>query len=1241
MSLLSPRTNSTGSSKLLGLSVTTSIYGSGITIVLGTARIPANTIWIGDWTPHAVSTGGKGGGGKGSGKNGGGQNTYSLSYIQALCMGPIAGVGQVWQDKTVLDPSVFPTFLLGAQAQAPWGFLTSNHPAEAIGYSEIALAAAANSDLGSAGTIPNYTYEVKGQQIFGSGIPDALATDAINYVLTNRNCAGFSSGLLGDISAVKNYCLANSLFISPVIDQQQTLQSYLTEYLLVANAEAFESEGKLKFGTYGDTAASSTWGTFTPSTAPQYDLDFDDFISGPGQNPITFSFKPTQDAPNTISLEFTNRDRDYNLETASDEEFDHVRKYGQNIASPATAHSITTRAVVAKVLSVQLKRGIHMLRQCAFTLGWKYSLLEPMDIVSVPEQYPSSGRIAARILTIDEDDNGNLAFTCEVLPYPISAPTVHPKQTTGGFLPGFTANPGFVNPPIFFEATQEMTQTLGYMLMIALSGGPNWGGASVHVSDDGTTYSYDGVVSTSSNMGHLTADYAFGLDPDTVHTLSVDLSPSRGVILPASQDDADKFQPLALIDQELVSYTAATLTGSNRYDLGSYLRRGVFGSNETLHKSGAAFTLLDGNQYEYAYQPTDIGKTKWFKFTSFNAAGQNEQDIAAVTAYPWTVTAPYVRGPMPWRPFDETVFSSPTKKGIGLAQHGDFVDVKGYLPINQFSPTITAPVIDAVGVVVGHTGNTLPVGDWVMQVFGIDSSGLYSPGSGLVEFTITATAQRVQFAANFPAGTVNHEVFFGPDIDHLYSLSIISGATSGTQTFDVISPVGYGPPNPRANSLHVQAARETHGGIFDTNVLASTTSSVTIVPPTALTAGFLTGRTMSLMSKSGLPATQPNADEIITGNTTGGVLSAVNIPPGIGPFPPTIGPGDLVMVRTMANAATLTTIQDTGWVNPWATAGLTTNQDAGKLLVILRDPTYPPLTGETVTILSNTADTHTVTPFSRVPGVGTIYAIVDPIQSLDFVTEPFSNALQPGSYPLQTVATVPAGALEGYIALFRVNLRDADGNDSDDPSDTFRELYIVPGQGLLSTGDGYTTITPASGIATVDLANGLNQRLVLNGTAVAIPPPVFTGGVISTGMSFTLYVDQDATGGRAAPLFSPGTIASGATISGAITASTTSIPFAADPGFTVGQTIWIGTERLQVSVVYTAGVVVCIRGASGTTAASHSSGAAVLLAALNGFSSDTQTQDPITTASTRSIYTFTFHGSVWGLDSFRTGASIT
>ncbi len=74
----------------------------------------------------------------------------------------------------------------------------------------------------------------------------------------------------------------------------------------------------------------------------------------------------------------------------------------------------------------------------------------------------------------------------------------------------------------------------------------------------------------------------------------------------------------------------------------------------------------------------------------------------------------------------------------------------------------------------------------------------------------------------------------------------------------------------------------------------------------------------------------------------------------------------------------------------------------------------------------------------------------------------------------------------------------------------------------VGVGGGYYVTADVAGNVTIDFANGLTQSLVLTAAAANILAPVYTGWPISQGMVFTLYLDQDATGGRASPTFSAG-----------------------------------------------------------------------------------------------------------------------
>lgn len=75
---------------------------------------------------------------------------------------------------------------------------------------------------------------------------------------------------------------------------------------------------------------------------------------------------------------------------------------------------------------------------------------------------------------------------------------------------------------------------------------------------------------------------------------------------------------------------------------------------------------------------------------------------------------------------------------------------------------------------------------------------------------------------------------------------------------------------------------------------------------------------------------------------------------------------------------------------------------------------------------------------------------------------------------------------------------------------------------------GLKVVTPSGGNATIDIAalgagtTCFKFKLTLNGSAVTILAPIWTGGTIVAGIEIWIYVVQDATGNRAKPVFTGG-----------------------------------------------------------------------------------------------------------------------
>ncbi len=217
-----------------------------------------------------------------------------------------------------------------------------------------------------------------------------------------------------------------------------------------------------------------------------------------------------------------------------------------------------------------------------------------------------------------------------------------PSLNHGGFSGIIGGLPPNVNPPIIFEPGCDFTGNQLKVVMIVTGTPPIWGGAQIWASVDGSTYGQIGTVYQGGRQGVLTAVFPSHVDPDTVDTLSVDITQSGGQIVSGSATDADFGITLAYLGAptsfELIGYSNVTLTSPFKYDIDTYVRRGMYGSIISSHAIGAQFGLVDGNIFSQVYPQNYVGSTVFFKFLSFNSVGGNIQSLASVPAYPYTLT---------------------------------------------------------------------------------------------------------------------------------------------------------------------------------------------------------------------------------------------------------------------------------------------------------------------------------------------------------------------------------------------------------------------------------------------------------------------------------------------------------------------------------------------------------------------------------------------------------------------------
>jgi hypothetical protein len=405
---------------------------------------------------------------------------------------------------------------------------------------------------------------------------------------------------------------------------------------------------------------------YSPNTTPIYSLNDDDYIvqeSGvgshngvspggpalrPGATSVTGGFtddpvhivrSTPADANNYIQLQCKDRGNSYNSHVV--ETFDQaaVDLYGirrdTSLKADMVVDPYLTGTVVAQLV---LQRSLLFRNTYTFKLGWKYCLLEPMDLVQITDTRLGVSALTVRITAVEEDDEGTLTITAEDFFGGYSTAVLYGKQSTAGYIPNWTTGPGEVNMPLIFEPPAALLSG-DLEIWVALSGGSNWGGAQVWISTDGDSYAFAGTIPGPATQGVLAAPLASyaGAEPDTINTLSVDLTESLGQLFSVSASDAVNLATLCYVGGELLAYQTATLTTTSHYGL-TTLYRGAYDSIIGSHSPGAQFARLDQAIGRFPYPSTLIGQTIHLKFPSANIVGGGAQSLASVPAYTYTVT---------------------------------------------------------------------------------------------------------------------------------------------------------------------------------------------------------------------------------------------------------------------------------------------------------------------------------------------------------------------------------------------------------------------------------------------------------------------------------------------------------------------------------------------------------------------------------------------------------------------------
>jgi hypothetical protein len=472
---------------------------------------------------------------------------------------------------------------------------------------------------------------------------------------------------MSTLDNLHSWCRANGISVALCQDSQRSAKDMLDELLTVGNSAAVYSGDMLKIIPYDEVSAAGNGAVYNAPTAsgPIADLTDNDFATDKDGKrlPLKFTRKRRTDCDNVVALEIIDRSIDYSHNTISECDQKSVALFGprkggtldatdlgiNNPSGSKSLLSIHSAEVAQAIGSILAKRGAAGVNEYEFTLNAEWYFLEAMDLVTITDERLGLNQVAVRLTSVKETSERTYECKADQFIYGLNHPDVKTTATASGTLVSINVDPGLVNTPIIFEPTREMLGTIsGSQLWFIVSGSdPNYGGCICYVSvDGGTSYTAIGNIGPGTT-GTLTADFAQGSDPDTTHTLSVDLSESNGTIDSESQAIADGFSDPCYIHglagspavntYEIVCPTVSTITSLDNYDLDTYIRRAVQGTLSMLHASGSRFGAVDAQTFKVDVPAQWLGITLFFKFPAYNKTGQQQNQLSDCVAYPYTI----------------------------------------------------------------------------------------------------------------------------------------------------------------------------------------------------------------------------------------------------------------------------------------------------------------------------------------------------------------------------------------------------------------------------------------------------------------------------------------------------------------------------------------------------------------------------------------------------------------------------
>jgi hypothetical protein len=533
------------------------------------------------------------------------------------------------------------------------------------------------------------------------------------------------------------YCEANNLRGSFYFKEQKPFWDWIDYICSHFNAFRYRSNGKLCLGIFREQDSIAT-------------LTKDDFVlpDKSDARPIVVSKRKYKESYNRIEVNWTDRDNDYASSVAPASDVVDKRISAIQRKNSVRLDGITNGELAQTMAYRLLAESLYRIHYYAFNISFKNSLYEINDVLTLNDGIRVIDK-KVRVIGVQEHLTG-LQLSIEAIEE-ITYPNVlfgkqsseHTPDTTPVLDDGLVEfREDYENARIYLNITPTSTYTNGW-----------W----VYLSYDNYTYEVLGMCGISgitdgdaNSQGSLIS--ALPAHPSVTHAPDESFQVNIGTLTDLRTDITDdeffNNRVLAKIEDEIIAYRDCVETATPGIWEVSNLIRGLFGTEAVAHGidvSGEySFKTLKSN-FSYAIQPSDIGKTLYFKVISYYA--EQSQLLSEVDPYEVQITGEYARpggvslirltpdeldgGGVTYSGASFTLYwNLPGQKGTGFNQGG--FDLNVDYPIWEYG--------DDESELVG--GNGVTYGNYVADsnLQGIDLVFEQTDGTFISERSVAATA---------------------------------------------------------------------------------------------------------------------------------------------------------------------------------------------------------------------------------------------------------------------------------------------------------------------------------------------------------------------------------------------------------------------------------------------------------------------------------------------------------------------